>query len=569
MFAVANLDGCATAAPLAGVLACTSAVGAYAAPPTDTSALRDAVTLAGVRAHQAEFQEFADLSDGTREASTLGYKLSADYVAGLLEAAGYEVTRQPFEYNFYQELAPPTVTGTSPGFPFTYTNGVNISTMDYSGSGTVTGVVQGVNDNIVPLPVGQPDSTSNAGCEDADFAGFTGDIALIQRGTCFFFEKIANAVEAGAEAVIIFNEGNSEERSGIDFGQASFPQDVPVIEMSAEAGAALVEYIEAEAAAGRQVTLTVTTSTVSEVRQSENVIAQTTTGRTDRVVVSGAHLDSVLEGPGINDNGSGSAAQLEVALQMAELGIEPVNQVRFIWFGAEEAGLVGSAYYVSQLTKRELKDIAVMLNFDMIGSPNAGWFVYDGDASDTPSTGSTGSGVVEDVFVDFFASIGAPDRADRVRWPLGLRRLRRRRDSGRRAVHRRRGHQDRGAGGQVGRHRWSGVRPVLSRGLRHLYQRQSGRAGRDDRRDRARHPDLRDDVVGGAGHRQGQRQRDLRPDLPRVARHQVAAVGWGRPETLPPRYVPNDPPTETSSNQAAAIVDTPCSHRHGRLSGSG
>jgi Zn-dependent M28 family amino/carboxypeptidase len=206
--------------------------------------------------------------------------------------------------------------------------------------------------------------------------------------------------------VIIFNEGNSEERTGIDFGQASFPQDVPVIEMSAEAGAALVEYIEAEAAAGRQVTLTVTTSTVSEVRQSENVIAQTTTGRTDRVVVSGAHLDSVLEGPGINDNGSGSAAQLEVALQMAELGIEPVNQVRFIWFGAEEAGLVGSQYYVDQLTKRQLKDIAVMLNFDMIGSPNAGWFVYDGDASDTPSTGSTGSGVVEDVFVDFFASIG-------------------------------------------------------------------------------------------------------------------------------------------------------------------
>jgi Zn-dependent M28 family amino/carboxypeptidase len=333
--------------------------------------------------------------------------LSADYIAGLLgpEGAGYDVTRQAFEYNFYRELAAPIVVGTSPGFPFTYTDGVHISTMDFSGSGTVTGVVQSANDNIVPLPVGQPDSTSNAGCEDVDFDGFTGDIALIQRGTCFFFEKIANAVEAGADAVIIFNEGNSPERAGIDFGQASFPQDVPVIEMSAEAGAALVEFIEAEAAAGRQVTLTVTTSTESEVRESENVIAQTTTGRTDRVVVSGAHLDSVIEGPGINDNGSGSAAQLEVALQMAALGIEPVNQVRFIWFGAEEAGLVGSAFYVGELTKRELKDIAVMLNFDMVGSPNAGWFVYDGDASDTASTGSTGSGVVEE-FVDFFESIG-------------------------------------------------------------------------------------------------------------------------------------------------------------------
>jgi hypothetical protein len=148
-----------------------------------------------------------------------------------MEQAGYQVTRQPFEYNFYEELAPPTVVGTS-GFPFTYTDGEDISTMDYSGSGTVTGVVQGVNDNIVPLPVGQPDSTSTQAARMPTFTGFTGEIALIQRGTCFFSDKIANAVEAGADAVIIFNEGNSEERSGVDFGQASFPQDVPVIEMS-------------------------------------------------------------------------------------------------------------------------------------------------------------------------------------------------------------------------------------------------------------------------------------------------------------------------------------------------
>ena len=398
--------GFAAALTAAAVLVCMAAISAVAATPTDTSALRGAVTVEAVRAHQTQFQSFANQSSGTREASTLGYELSADYVADLMEVAGYDVTRQTFPYNFFQELAAPTVVGTSAGFPFTYTNGVEISTMDYSGSGTVSGVVQGVTDNIVPLPVGQPDGTSNAGCEDSDFAGFSGDIALIQRGTCFFHEKIANAVEAGAGAVIIFNEGNSPERSGVDFGQATFPQAVPVIEMSAEAGADLVAFIEDEAAAGRSVTLTVTTSTVSEERQSENVIAQTSGGRADRVVVSGAHLDSVLEGPGINDNGSGSAVQLEIALQLAELGIDPVNQVRFIWFGAEEAGLVGSAFYVAQLSKPELKNIAVMLNYDMVGSPNPGWFVYDGDASDTASTGSTGSGVVEDVFVDYFTSTG-------------------------------------------------------------------------------------------------------------------------------------------------------------------
>jgi Zn-dependent M28 family amino/carboxypeptidase len=110
----------------------------------------------------------------------------------------------------------------------------------------------------------------------------------------------------------------------------------------------------------------------------------------------------VPEGPGINDNGSGSAMILEIAEEMAELGIEPRNTVRFIWFGAEESGLLGSEYYVSQLSKREQKDIAVMLNFDMVASPNYVRFVYDGDA------GPTGSGNVEDVFLDYFASVGLP-----------------------------------------------------------------------------------------------------------------------------------------------------------------
>jgi Zn-dependent M28 family amino/carboxypeptidase len=397
---------------LSAAFAATLAVGAVsgaqvagAAPVTDTSALTEAVTVDGVLDHMEAFQAIADANGGTREASTPGYTASADYVEALLEEAGYVVTRQEFEYNYFEELAPATLAGTSTGFPFTYVDGTDISTMDYSGTGSFSGVVQEV-DVVVPLPVGEADGTSNSGCEPEDFASFTGDIALLQRGTCDFSVKIANAVAAGAEAVIIFNEGNTADRSGIDFGQASFPQDVPVLELSAEDGAALVEFIRAERAAGRTVTLSGSATTVSEVRTSENVIADLPGGRTDRTVVSGAHLDSVIEGPGINDNGSGSAGQLETALELAASGIEPVNHVRFIWFGAEESGLVGSQYYVDSLTARETKDIAVMLNFDMIASPNAGWFVYDGDASDTASTGSAGSGVVEDVFVDYFTSIG-------------------------------------------------------------------------------------------------------------------------------------------------------------------
>jgi Zn-dependent M28 family amino/carboxypeptidase len=124
------------------------------------------------------------------------------------------------------------------------------------------------------------------------------------------------------------------------------------------------------------------------------------------VVVVGAHLDSVPEGPGINDNGSGSATILEVAEAMADLGVAPRNQVRFAWWGAEEYGLLGSEHYVSQLTAREIKDIAVNLNLDMVGSPNFVRFVYDGDGSATPDAGPNGSGVVEDVFLDYFGAAG-------------------------------------------------------------------------------------------------------------------------------------------------------------------
>ena len=219
--------------------AATGAPGAGAAPVTDTSALTDAVTVGGVLEHMEAFQAIADANGGTREASTPGYTASVEYVADLLEDAGYVVTRQEFEYDYYEELAAPTLAGTSPGFPYTYVAGTDISTMDYSGTGSARGRAGGRRD--VPLPVGEADGTSNSGCEPEDFADFTGDIALIQRGTCDFSVKIANAVEAGATAVIIFNEGNSEERSGINFGQASFPQDVPVLEMTAEDGAELVD----------------------------------------------------------------------------------------------------------------------------------------------------------------------------------------------------------------------------------------------------------------------------------------------------------------------------------------
>ena len=140
--------------------------GASAAGATDSSELRKAVTVSAVRAHQSALQKIANRNGGHREASSSGYRASADYVADKLSAAGYSVTRQPFEYDYYEELGPASLTGPA-GFPYTYTDGQNISTMDYSGSGSVTGLVDFATPTV-PLPVGQPDSSTNDGCEDSD-----------------------------------------------------------------------------------------------------------------------------------------------------------------------------------------------------------------------------------------------------------------------------------------------------------------------------------------------------------------------------------------------------------------
>ena len=143
-----------------------------------------------------------------------------------------------------------------------------------------------------------------------------------------------------------------------------------------------------------------------------NVIADLPSSSTpknpDDVVVVGAHLDSVAEGPGINDNGSGSSTILEIAQEMAEnkMTNKPVRPVRFAFWGAEELGLLGSEHYVANLSDANRAKIYANLNFDMLGSPNYVRFVYDGDGSDTDPAGPPGSGEIEKVFTDYFDSKG-------------------------------------------------------------------------------------------------------------------------------------------------------------------
>ena len=370
-----------------------------AAVKVDTSELREAVTVEGVRAHQQALQDIADANGGIRLAGTAGYDQSADYVAEKMQSAGYNVTIQPFDFVSFRPLGPSTLAQTAP-IPTVYVEGTDFGVMSQSEPGDVTGPVTAVD---IQLGLG---NTSTSGCEGSDFDGFpAGHIALIQRGACDFKDKGENAAAAGAIGAIIFNQGNTEDRTGLINGtlQASYTGGIPVFEATYDRGA--------EWANTSDLVLHMIADVLRENVTTSNVLAETPGGRDDRVVLVGAHLDSVPEGPGIQDNGSGSAAILEIALQMAELGIEPRNKVRFAWWSAEESGLVGSQFYVDNLSARDIKNIALNLNFDMIGSPNFVRFVYDGDGSDTPLAGPNGSKNIEQVFLDYFAEEGLPVEA--------------------------------------------------------------------------------------------------------------------------------------------------------------
>lgn len=349
--------------------------------------LLECVTVEGVREHQAALQAIATANGGIRAAGTPGYTASVNYVVQRMTAAGYNVTLNSFPFVF----VPPAILQQLSPLAATYQTGSFTGT----GYGTITGAVTAV--DVVLSP---PRDPVTSGCEPADFAGFPpGNIALVQRGTCTFAVKALNAQTAGASAVIIFNQGNTPARSELIIGTlAPDSATIPVVGASFADGAMLAQ---PGSIARIKVDLP------QNITQN-NVIAESTSGDANNVVMAGAHLDSVLLGPGINDNGSGSAALLEVAEQMAK--VKPRNKVRFAWWGAEESGLVGSTAYVNGLSQTERDKITLYLNFDMVGSPNHVFFIYDGDDSDATGApaGPAGSAAIEKTFERYFNSVNLP-----------------------------------------------------------------------------------------------------------------------------------------------------------------
>jgi Zn-dependent M28 family amino/carboxypeptidase len=374
---LALLAACSDAPPASGPAA--PAAAAPAAPdPGLPARLAQSVSGQSATTHLQALERIADANNGNRASGTPGYDASVEHVAGALRQAGYDVATPTFEARTFSVQAERlTVAGAA----------VPASALGFSPATPPAGVT-------APLAVLPQDPTP--GCDPADFAPVPrGAVVLVQRGVCPFGQKSQLAGAAGAAAVIVANTDDTPVEGTL----GETPGVIPT---------AVVSRTDAQRLTGRQGTpVSLLLATTIRQQSSRNVVAQTKTGDPARTVMAGAHLDSVPEGPGINDNGSGSAALLEIATKMG--AFPPVGQaVRFAWWGSEEEGLIGSTRYVEGLSEADRRAVAVYLNFDMVGSPNPGYLAYDGDNSDNVGAGPgpAGSGVVERVLVDGLGAVG-------------------------------------------------------------------------------------------------------------------------------------------------------------------
>ncbi|RXW24388.1 hypothetical protein EST38_g1496 [Candolleomyces aberdarensis] len=339
-------------------------------------ALEDSINRRNLLKHAHQFLDFSKLSNNTRAFGSKGHQATLQYIKRLLDQTGaYDIEFEKFTYAYSEATSQLYVDGES--YP---TKGVG-----YSPSGNIT----------APLAV-----VNNLGCEASDFPeAVKGQIALVQRGTCQLGLKVAFAGAAGAVGTIIYNNIDAEPISGT-LGAPNRPEGpyVPVAYISGLNGKAFIASI----AEGNEVVANIRVQSFVEDRETSNVIATTKTGDRNNLIVAGAHSDSVPAGPGLNDDGSGSMGILEVALRLARYRVK--NAVRFIWWSAEEFGLIGSEYHVEHLSDEDRQKVALYLNFDMIASPNSGYFVFDGDGDATDIPGPPGSEVIEQLYRAYFDS---------------------------------------------------------------------------------------------------------------------------------------------------------------------
>jgi aminopeptidase Y len=316
------------------------------------------------------FNKIARDNGGNRAFGLPGYNASMDFVLERVRTRFgkyFDTTVQPFTHLF---VATNFIGLTGPDG-----EDVRVATLMYNNPTALPG---GATGELVAVPI---DDVRGSGCFADQWEGIdpTGKIVLVKRGSCAISEKLRFAKDLGALAVVLINNVPGESIGAATLSAENVGKIAPVGVVTYEKG---YEWFEA-VSAGESLEVTLVVDAVAEDRQTWNIIAETKEGDPNSVIVLGAHLDSVQEGPGVNDDGSGSAALLELAGSIKKYkGFK--NKVRFAWWGAEESGLVGSRYYGAQLTEAEADAIKFYFNYDMIGSPFPTYTVYaDSDAHKT------------------------------------------------------------------------------------------------------------------------------------------------------------------------------------------
>jgi len=345
-----------------------------AAPTVDARSLEEAlrarISIDRIVADLGSLQGIADANGGTRAAGTPGYDASADFVAAVLAATGFDVERQSVPVIAFDQTAASELGVT--GGP-TFDDIRDFKAMTFSPSGDVTAPVVALGWD----PDARPGDRNGRGCGAGDYAAVPpGSIILMQPGPCRRLDAVVAAQGAGAVAVVTtyveWPRDAVRRPTLIDPGAIR----VPVIGATHDVGRAL-----AQAAADGATAHVATSTSIREV-QSDNVIGESPWGDPANVVMLGGHLDSVIDGPGINDNGSGTMTVLEIARAIAELqrsrpaGTGPAWKVRVAFWTGEETGLFGSAAWANRLTAGDVVATKAYLNFDMLGSPNGVRVIY-------------------------------------------------------------------------------------------------------------------------------------------------------------------------------------------------
>lgn len=352
------------AALLAGAAVAVLAAACSSAPPADPAdpvdELASKVTVDGVFTHLEKLSELTLAGKGLRAEGTTGYDASVEYIATTLRDEGFDVSTPEVDRLALKSEGEPTLTIGSREYPV-----IQASLLTRTRPGGLSAVTL--------RPQKAP------GCRAADYGGVDvrGALVIVDDTACSVVDKQNAAVERGAVGVLLVSDpGETGAPAGLFPTGYRDRLNKPVAVIDDDVDAALRR----------------TTAPVKLVLDAEtvrvafrNVIAQTRTGDQHNVVVAGAHLDGAAGSPGMNDNGTGVAAVLETAVQLGG-SPEVANAVRFAFFGAGSAGLEGVTKYVASLDRPALDDVALYLDFDMLGSTNAGYFTYDGDGSSQTGT---------------------------------------------------------------------------------------------------------------------------------------------------------------------------------------